>query len=435
MTGQLFDKLVNRETGLVSRKIFFDEEIYQRELRNIFAKCWLFLGHVSQIPRAGDFMTNYMGEDPVIVCRDDKGNARAFLNSCRHRGMRVCRLDRGNTDEFVCSFHGWTYGTDGALIGVPFMRETYGDSLEKDKWGLIEVPRVSDYGGLIFGCWDTNALSLDNYLGDLRWYLDVFLTRPLGGIEFIKGQQRYRCKSNWKLAGENFSGDTYHLPTSHASVYGLDIRQISPVTYTSRDILYSVNTRHGHGLTGINYTGERYRADLKEAENMGPEVVEYIAECARRLEETLSKSQANVYALSFGHVFPNFSHNSFSALRPMGFYLWHPKGPHEMESWQWCAVDRHAPTAVKDMIRHDFTRTQAVAGIAAQDDTENFEQVSEAARGVIGQTCDFNFQMGLGSESREIEGSPPGHIGNYYSEVNQMNFYSYWAEKMSEADS
>ena len=432
MTKQSFESLVNQKTGLISRKIFFDEEIYKKELKNIFTKCWLFLGHVSQIPNPGDFITNYMGEDPVIVCRDGNGDVRAFLNSCRHRGMRVCRLDRGNTAEFVCSFHGWTYGTDGALIGVPFVRETYGDTLDKEKWGLVGVPRVSEYGGMIFGCWDNDAISLDEYLGDLRWYLDVFLTRPLGGIEFIKGQQRYRCKSNWKLAGENFSGDTYHLPTSHASVYDLDIRQISPITYKSKDILHSVNLPNGHGLTGINFKGDRYRADLEEAKAMGPDVVEYIEECRRRLEEGLSKLQADVYALSFGHIFPNLSHNDFSALRPMGFYLWHPKGPLEMESWQWCGVDRDAPEALKEMIRVDFTRTQAVAGIAAQDDTENFEQVSEAARGVIGQEYDFNFQMGLAKELLELEGSPPGRISDYYSEKNQNNFYGYWATKMGE---
>src|SRR3954467_13493220 len=81
---------VDLSKGLVSRRILFDEEIYRAELRNIFAKCWLFLGHVSQIRSPGDFVTNYMGEDPVIVTRDSQNKVRVFLNSCRHRGMRIC---------------------------------------------------------------------------------------------------------------------------------------------------------------------------------------------------------------------------------------------------------------------------------------------------------------------------------------------------------
>ena len=79
------ERYVKFEEGLVSRKIFFDPEIYRAELERIFARCWLFLGHESQIPEPGDYMTAYMGEDPILVCRGADGTVRAFLNSCRHR--------------------------------------------------------------------------------------------------------------------------------------------------------------------------------------------------------------------------------------------------------------------------------------------------------------------------------------------------------------
>ncbi|MGY8996812.1 MAG: aromatic ring-hydroxylating oxygenase subunit alpha, partial [Alphaproteobacteria bacterium] len=83
------ERYVNIDEGLVSRKIFFDPEVYQLELERIFARSWLFLGHESQIPEPGDYMTAYMGEDPVIIVRGDDGKIRGFLNSCRHRGMKV----------------------------------------------------------------------------------------------------------------------------------------------------------------------------------------------------------------------------------------------------------------------------------------------------------------------------------------------------------
>ena len=88
--------LANYEEGLLSRRIFSEQEIYQQELENIFAKTWLFLCHDSQIPNPGDFFSTYMGEDPVLVTRDQAGQVRAFLNVCRHRGNRVCRADSGN---------------------------------------------------------------------------------------------------------------------------------------------------------------------------------------------------------------------------------------------------------------------------------------------------------------------------------------------------
>ena len=82
------NRLVDGERGLVSRRIFIEQDIYQQELEQIFARCWLFLCHESQIPKPGDFFSTYMGEDPVLVMRDSGGKINAFLNICRHRGNR-----------------------------------------------------------------------------------------------------------------------------------------------------------------------------------------------------------------------------------------------------------------------------------------------------------------------------------------------------------
>jgi 3-phenylpropionate/trans-cinnamate dioxygenase subunit alpha len=88
--------LVDAERGLVSRRIFIEPEIYEQELAQIFARCWLFLCHETQIPQPGDFFSTYMGEDPVLVVRDSQATIHAFLNVCRHRGNRLCRADAGN---------------------------------------------------------------------------------------------------------------------------------------------------------------------------------------------------------------------------------------------------------------------------------------------------------------------------------------------------
>src|SRR5260370_35277996 len=102
--------LVETRAGLISRRIFIEPEIYERELERIFARCWLFLCHESQIPRPGDFLTTYMGEDLVLVIRDSDGRAGVFLNICGHRGNRLCRADAGNAATFTCAYHGCSAG-------------------------------------------------------------------------------------------------------------------------------------------------------------------------------------------------------------------------------------------------------------------------------------------------------------------------------------
>src|SRR5712692_11926178 len=84
---------------LVSPRIFVDRDIYQRELATIFARCWLYLGHESQLARPGDFFTTYMGAEPVLVTKAADGSIHAHLNSCRHRGMRICQADEGNNPD------------------------------------------------------------------------------------------------------------------------------------------------------------------------------------------------------------------------------------------------------------------------------------------------------------------------------------------------
>ncbi len=123
---------VSPDGSLIDRRIFSGEDIYRQEQNKVFRHCWLFLGHTSQVPNAGDFFTTYMGEEPMIVSRHKDGEVYAHINSCRHRGLRVCRGDHGNSNSFTCPYHGWTFSTNGSLVGMPRSKEYYPDFENKE---------------------------------------------------------------------------------------------------------------------------------------------------------------------------------------------------------------------------------------------------------------------------------------------------------------
>ena len=154
------DQMIDLKHGTISREIFVSSDFYRAELEKLFTRAWLFVGHESQIPKPGDFFVSRMGEESVILCRDAQGAVHVFLNSCRHRGMKVCRYEQGNTSLFVCPYHSWSYTTDGKLQGVPLYRALYEGTLNREDWSLIEVPRLAIYKSTVWASWDPAAPEL-----------------------------------------------------------------------------------------------------------------------------------------------------------------------------------------------------------------------------------------------------------------------------------
>ncbi len=101
--------------------IYTDEALFTDEMQRIFCgKSWSYVGLGAEVPNPGSFLTTYVGNRSIIVCRNREGELRAFANRCAHRGVKFCRHHLGQTSRFTCPYHQWTYDLDGALKGVNF---------------------------------------------------------------------------------------------------------------------------------------------------------------------------------------------------------------------------------------------------------------------------------------------------------------------------
>src|SRR5687768_14911644 len=150
----------------VHRSVYADPAIFELEMERIFGRAWLVLGHESQVPKTGDYFTTRMGREPVIVVRQDDGEIGVLVNRCAHRGATVCAEGRGNTERFVCPYHGWSYDRAGVLRAVPFE-----SGYEKGKLaalGLRTVPRVALYRGFLFASLAASGPDLLSFLGPAK---------------------------------------------------------------------------------------------------------------------------------------------------------------------------------------------------------------------------------------------------------------------------
>jgi phenylpropionate dioxygenase-like ring-hydroxylating dioxygenase large terminal subunit len=427
------DRLVDTEHGVISRELFVNQEIFEQELDRVFTRTWLLVGHEGLVANPDDYFVSRMGKDSVILTRNRQGEILVLLNSCPHRGMKVCRYDQGNAPVFTCPYHGWSFSTNrervktpGALVGVPHSEAGYSGRLDREKWGLPRCPNVVNYKGSIWANWDPDAPAFEDYLGDMKLYLDTALDHrdgSPGGSEVLGGVQKWRIQCNWKTVSENFAGDLYH-GISHQSA---NLAEIGMAKGKGRR--EPLPLRHAIGFDGLGHGGLGFPPTYEErpfvADQFGdPEIDDYHRDVRAARERNLG-DQMRV-GLVVGTVFPNMS---FHAEQPRSLAFAHPVSATEVEMWRMYLVDADAPASVKDMLRRYYLRYSGPGGMTESDDMENWTSVTEASQGAIARRNGFNYQLGLGKEA-PIDGLRGAVQSGNYSEGNARIYYRRWAQFM-----
>jgi phenylpropionate dioxygenase-like ring-hydroxylating dioxygenase large terminal subunit len=419
--------LVDATAGVQKRKIFSAEEVYQLELEKVFGRCWLFLTHESEIPKSGDFVTTFMGEDRVLVVRQADGSVKAFLNSCRHRGNQVCRAESGNLRSFVCSYHGWTFGIDGALINVPLEKECYGSPVDKANLGLTPVAKVENFNGFVFGCLDPEAPSLRDYLGEMAWYMETFTSG--GRAELLGPPLKSVLHTNWKLPAENFSCDGYHVGWTHAAA--LKVAPAGPLGQlagntginTAKAPGIQIATRHGHGFGCI--------WNAASAIHRGTALNDYLLSKQPEVAARLGEWRGKLFTAHWdATIFPNCSF----LYATNTFKVWQPKGPGEIEVWTWTMVDRDMSPELKRNVQKEAIRTFGTAGTFESDDAVNFHGCMRTNRGRETRKGYLTNSMAVGFDKSHPE--LPGVISelSFIGETAGRNFYRFWGEVMNAAN-
>lgn len=412
------DDLMDVEAGRLSRRIFWERDIYDQELERVFARCWLFIAHETQIPKAGDYLTTYMGEDNVIVVRQKDGSVKAFLNSCPHRGNKVCFSDAGSARQFICNYHGWSFGIDGELKGMHASERFEACGHDKSGNGLHPVARIDSYKGLVFATLDPDAPSLGDYLGDFRYYLDVMLDMDGEGTEFIGGWVKSVIHCNWKLAAENFVGDFLHAGWTHDS--GAKAMLGVPVAEAHKD----PNSYH----VNVNGHGWEFNQDIVgNAATLGDkEIVKYLYNLQPKVAERLGDFRSRMIgAISSVNVFPNLSFlPGQNTIR-----VWHPRGPNKIELYTWTIVNKSAPEDIKERWRKGTMMTFSPSGVFEMDDGENWEYSTKMNAGYVTRQQDL--YIGLGQDTRLHDTGLPGNVfRDQVNEANQRAFYQRWMDLM-----
>ncbi|MGP0089801.1 MAG: aromatic ring-hydroxylating oxygenase subunit alpha [Xanthobacteraceae bacterium] len=417
------DALVRVDPGTgrfsVARSSYTDPAILAAEMEKIFSKCWLYVGHDSELAKPDQFITRQVAGRGVIFLRDRDGNIRCFLNICPHRGAQICRHREGKARNFSCLYHGWTFENTGRAVSIA-EPETYPKDFNTGgRNDMVPVPRFENYRGLWFLNFDRNAISLSEYLGKACDYIDVIVDQAEKGMQIISGVQEYSARANWKLLAEN-STDILHVEALHPTYLDLVTTNSGGKMRRGKMEGKALDLGNGHSVVErratygrpiaqwISLWGEEAKAEIdaiydRLTARFGPERAHRMAKCSRNLL-----------------IFPNLVLNDIMSITVRVFQ---PTAADFMDVsvWSLAPVEEIGKPALSRRLSN-FLEFLGPGGFATPDDIEALESCQRAAAAAA--------EAPWNDLSKGFDAAGADAIGDTKDELPQRAFWRGWQARL-----
>src|SRR5471032_376536 len=392
--------------------IYTSPEIYEREIERIFhGRTWNFVALEAEIPNPGDYKRSFVGPTPVVVSRNTDGTVHVFENRCAHRGVEFCRQHLGNTKEFVCPYHSWTYDLVGNLQGVPFKRGVKGEGggmpkdFRNEDHGLKKLS-VATLHGVVFASFAAGMEPIEEYLSPeiLKDFNVVFAGRKLK----ILGYYRNELPGNWKLYHENLK-DPYHATLLHSFLVTFGLM----VAGSKNGMITDPKGRHGtlasakpdKVATALDESTKKemlaYREDFKLADGR---FLDYVREFD------------SPWSVTMQTIWPNLIVQR--ELNTLGIRHIIPNGPHsQIMMWTMFGYE----TDDEEMTRHRLRQGNLMgpSGFLGLEDNEAIKFLQEGVR-----------RSGPGAGVLKLGGDTTGSTNKVIDEAAIRGMYGYYREEM-----
>ena len=418
----------------VHRDCYVSNEVFDLEMERIFGQAWVYVGHDSQIPDAGDYWTTLIGRESVVMTRDKQGEVHVLYNRCPHKGARIAPEGCGHVKGlFRCPYHAWTFNMDGQLRGVPYREGYEGTSfdIEDPRFSMRKVVRVANYRGFVFASLAEEGVSFESFIAGVKSSLDNFCDRaPNGTVSVAGGVFRVMQRSNWKVFFENLN-DTGHPIATHESSYRA-ARQYSNEKLGG-EMPFQLHIIDGNGappkfwsdldLHAFDY-GHSYMTAIFKAPDdpLSQAYFQSLAEAKgeETAKEILSVNRHNTI------IYPSCSpHTSFQQWRVI-----RPISPDRtlVEIFTF-----RLDGAPEELLQRTFIYSNVVNSPSSIVMTDDVHVYAECQKGLETQGGDWVSQHRNAGQDQPYEGSDGGVIGVGSSELPIRNQFRAWHQYMSDA--